>query len=45
MSRAGDLMIPLETEQFVRDQMRAGVANPQGVPHKHAQSTGNTLVV
>jgi len=36
---------PPGTEQFVRDQTRAGVANPQGVPHKHAQSLGSTLAV
>jgi len=36
---------PLGTEQFVWDQTWAGVANPRGVPHKPAQSSGNSLVV
>ena len=32
---------PPGTEQFVRDQTQAGVANTQGVPHKHAQFLGS----
>ena len=46
MSPAGRWMKPSGgTEQLVRDQMRAGVANPRRVPHKHAQSPGSTLVI
>ena len=27
-------------KRFVRDQTRAGVANPRGVPHEHSQISG-----